>query len=198
MSSDEGVTQWVERLKAGDRAVVQALWQRYYGRLVGLARKKLGDLPRRARDEEDVALSAFDSFVRGAEKGRFPRLEDREDLWQVLVMITCRKAVDVMVHEGRDKRNWRRVAGKPEDPAAIGAMLRKMLASDPDPAFACEVADECRRLLGELPDDEVRQVALRKMEGFTNKEIADQLSIGEVTVGRRLALIRKTWAREEA
>src|SRR5262245_50831550 len=106
MSPDEGVTQWVERLKAGDRAVVQPLWQRYYRGLVGLARKKLGGLPRRVADEEDVALSVFDSFVRGAEKGRFPRLEDREDLWQLLVMITSRKAIDLAVYESRDRRDW--------------------------------------------------------------------------------------------
>jgi DNA-directed RNA polymerase specialized sigma24 family protein len=184
-------------LKARERAGVQKLWEGYFQKLVHLARRKLGGVPQRVADPEDVALSALDSFVRGAERGRFPRLEDRHDLWQVLVMITRRKAVDVMVHEGRDKRDWRRVAGQPEDPAASGAMLREMLASDPDPAFACQVADECRRLLGKLPNDELRQVALRKMEGFTNQEIADQLDISLAAVGRRLALIRKTWEKEE-
>jgi DNA-directed RNA polymerase specialized sigma24 family protein len=197
MSSLGSVSRWLLDLHARERAGVQKLWEGYFQKLVLLARRKLGRVPQRVADPEDVALSALDSFVRGAERGRFPQLEDRHDLWQVLVMITRRKAVDVMVHEGRDRRDWRRVAGQPEDPAASGAMLRELLARDPDPAFACEVADECRRLLGELPE-EVRQVALRKMEGFTHKEIADQLGIAEVTVGRRLALIRKTWAREEA
>jgi DNA-directed RNA polymerase specialized sigma24 family protein len=194
MSSLGSVSRWLMDLQAGERAGVQELWEGYFQKLVLIAQRKLGRVPQRVADPEDVALSAFDSFVRGAERGRFPQLEDRHDLWQVLVMITCRKAVDVMIHEGRDKRDWHRVIGQPEDPAASGALLKELLARDPDPAFACEVADECRRLLGELPDDEVRQVALRKMEGFTHEEIADQLGIAVVTVGRRLALIRQTWA----
>src|SRR3954469_4560656 len=103
------VTYWVEQLKAGHRDVAQRLWQDYHSQLVRLARKKLGDLPRRAADEEDVALSAFDSFCRAAEVGRFPQLADRDDLWQVLVLITARKACDLRQHEGRDKRDWRKV-----------------------------------------------------------------------------------------
>ena len=69
---ETSVTQWIDRLKAGDPDAAQELWERYFRRLVGLARKKLRAAPRRAADEEDVALSAFDSFCRGAEQGRFP------------------------------------------------------------------------------------------------------------------------------
>jgi hypothetical protein len=89
MSTVSSVTQWVNRLQAGDRAAAQKLWEGYFQRLVRLARQKLRGTPRRARDEEDVALSAFDSFCRGAEAGRFPRLGDRADLWQLLVVITA-------------------------------------------------------------------------------------------------------------
>src|SRR5262245_46060314 len=77
MHSDASVTQWIDGLKAGDPNAAQKLWERYCRRLVGLARKKLRAAPRRAADEEDVALSAFDSFCRGAEQDRFPQLNDR-------------------------------------------------------------------------------------------------------------------------
>src|SRR5262245_56227676 len=107
MSSSPDITLWFRQLQAGDREAAQKLWERYYRGLVTLARKKLGAMPRRAADEEDVALSAFDSFCRGAEEGRFPALEDRDDLWQVLVTITTRKAIDLVTHEGRDRRDWR-------------------------------------------------------------------------------------------
>src|SRR5262249_44003183 len=76
----------------------------YFRRLVGLARKKLRAAPRRAADEEDVALSAFDSFCRGAEQDRFPQLHDRLDLWQLLVLLTARKAVDLAQPERRQNR----------------------------------------------------------------------------------------------
>src|SRR5690349_5237792 len=109
MLADASVTQWIDRLKAGDPDAAQKLWERYFRRLVGLARKKLRASPRRAADEEDVALSAFDSFCRGAGQDRFPRLHDRLDLWQLLVLLTARKAVDLAQHERRQKRGGGRI-----------------------------------------------------------------------------------------
>src|SRR6516164_6398408 len=99
MHPEASVTPWIDRLKAGDPDAAQKLWERYFRRLLGLARRKLGAAPRRAADEEDVALSAFDSFCRAAEQGRFPRLSDRSDLWQLLVLLTARKAFDLAQHE---------------------------------------------------------------------------------------------------
>src|SRR5262249_37281756 len=62
MASEGSVSHWIGQLKAGDHAAAQELWNNYFHRLVGLARKKLEGAPRRAADEEDVALSAFTSF----------------------------------------------------------------------------------------------------------------------------------------
>src|SRR4051794_14182513 len=91
---DQGsVTLWVDGLKGGAaNAAAQPLWERYFDRLVHLARAGLRRNARGPADEEDVALSAFDSFCRGAAEGRFPRLEGRDDLWRLLVTITARKA----------------------------------------------------------------------------------------------------------
>src|SRR6266403_1755718 len=104
MRADASVTQWIDRLKAGDPDAAQKLWERYFARLVGLARQKLRSAPRRAADEEDVALSAFDSFCRQAEAGRFPQLLDRDSLWRVLVVVTARKAFHLIRDEDRQKR----------------------------------------------------------------------------------------------
>src|SRR5262249_5902247 len=104
MSSDGSVTRWFDPLQAGDPAAAQQLWERYFRRMVNLARKKLQGLPRRAADEEDVALSAFDSFCRGAEAGRFPQLLDRDSLWRLLVTLTVRKAAHLRRDESRLKR----------------------------------------------------------------------------------------------
>src|SRR2546423_11697663 len=112
MSSPESVTHWIDQLKGGDPAAIRRLWEAYFPRLVGLARKKLREAPRRAADEEDVALSAFDSFCDGAAQGRFPRLTDRDDLWHVLVTITARKAVQLVRHELRQKRGGGAVRGE--------------------------------------------------------------------------------------
>src|SRR5438874_1974030 len=62
MSPGTSVTDWLGRLRAGDRDAAQRLWERYFDQLVRLARGRLRGARRRAADEEDVALSALDSF----------------------------------------------------------------------------------------------------------------------------------------
>jgi DNA-directed RNA polymerase specialized sigma24 family protein len=189
MSPPGSVTHWIDGLRTAESVAARKLWENYFHRLVELARKKLRALPRSAADEEDVALSAFDSFCRGAEQGRFPRLADRDDLWQVLFVLTQRKAVDLIQHEGREKRDWRKV----EPVAAEGSPGADRAGREPDPAFAAQVAEECQRLLGALGDDSLRLLAVRKMEGYTNEEIAALLNCSLATVERRLRLIRKEW-----
>src|SRR5262245_60161108 len=104
MSPQDSVSQWLARLKDGDAVAAQKLWERYFRRLVGLARLRLRNAPRRAADEEDVALSAFASFCRAAEEGRFPRLADRDNLWRLLVVLTARKARHQRRRDGQQKR----------------------------------------------------------------------------------------------
>ena len=195
------VTQWIHQLQAGDRAAAQDLWNRYFQRLVGLARCKLQGAQRRAADEEDVVLSAFESFFRGAEQGRFPRLDDRDNLWRLLVVITERKARNLVQHERRLKRGGGEVrresglADGEDSPAEAGT--NEFASREPTPEMAAQVADECRRLLELLGDATLRSVAVWKMEGYTNAEIADKLGCVPVTVERKLQLIRRVWANEQ-
>jgi len=74
------VSVWLGQVKAGDREAFRQLWERYFAQLVELVRKRMRSSPARIVDEEDVALSAFNSFYDGIAHGRFPRLEDRDDL----------------------------------------------------------------------------------------------------------------------
>jgi hypothetical protein len=103
MPRGEAISLWIDQLKGGDDEAARRIWQGYFERLVALARAKLLGMPRRAADEEDAALSAFDSFCRGAREGRFPRLDNRDDRWHLLVTITACKAYDLAEREGRLK-----------------------------------------------------------------------------------------------
>ena len=85
MSQGLSVTRWLDRLRAGDPDAADVLFRAYFERLVRLARAHLSPPVRRAADEEDVALSALDSFFRGVARGRFPHLQDRNDLWRLLL-----------------------------------------------------------------------------------------------------------------
>jgi hypothetical protein len=200
MAPGDSVTAWLGQLKAGERAAVQNIWERYFRRLVGLARARLQGMPRRAADEEDVALSAFDTFCRGAEQGHFPRLEDRDDLWKVLVMLTRRKAARLVEHECAQKRGGGRVANASALPAEAdeGSAFADLIGREPAPEFALQVSEELQRLLGLLGDEQLRQVALWKMEGLEVPAIASRLQRAPATVERKLRLIQAIWQQEGA
>jgi hypothetical protein len=93
---------------------------------------------RRIPDEEDVALSAFDSFCRAAEQGRFPRLGGRDDLWALLVLTTVRKAADLA------NRNRREPVVGPLPAESGEGGLSQIEGDDPAPGIAAELAEEFR------------------------------------------------------
>jgi DNA-directed RNA polymerase specialized sigma24 family protein len=192
MESEGSVTRWFDALSEGDPAAAQQLWERYFQRLVGLARQQLRGTRNGVADGEDVALSAFDSFCRHAEKGRFPGLLDRDNLWRLLIVITTRKAARLIRDLGRLKRG----GGFTPVDESENDCLDRMLSREPDPEFAAEVADECQRLLRKLADPALEAIALRRMEGFTVEEIAVELGCAPRTVTRKLQLIRGIWENE--
>ena len=189
MPDTGSISVWIGRLKSGDREAVQPLWERYFGLLVRQARQRLRGATRVA-DEEDVALSAFDSFCRNAEAGRFPDLSDRDGLWRLLAAFTLRKAA----HHVRDADRRKRGGGVAADTPPGG--LEELLGREPDPALAAEVADECGRLLAALADDDLRRVALLRMDGHSVEEVAAAVGVAPRSVKRKLAIIRGIWDRE--
>jgi DNA-directed RNA polymerase specialized sigma24 family protein len=198
MSSEGSVTGWLALLREGDSAAAQQLWERYFQRLVGLARKRLQGAARRVADEEDVALSAFTSFCHNAERGRFPQLSDRDSLWRLLVVITGRKAANLVRHERRQKRGGDVTALDAPLGDTQDTLLDQVLSREPSPEFAAQVAEEYQRLLDILGDDELRSVALGKMEGYTVEEIAAKLGFAPRSIKRKLQLIRGLWEKEIA
>ena len=196
---DDDVTQWVGGMAQGDEQAAQKVWQRYYAQLLPMARRKLGSR-RSIVDEEDAVLSAFHSFCRGLDAGRFPRLKDRHDLWKVLLTLTARKAALYLRREHAEKRGGGKVRGasvllaneSAPDFGEIGAVL----GTEPTPEVAALVSDECGQLLDELDDESQRQIALLKLEGYTNQEISERLDMGLRTVERKLTLIRGRWMKQ--
>jgi DNA-directed RNA polymerase specialized sigma24 family protein len=188
----------VRGLKHGDADAIERLWADYFQRLVALARKHLPKDSRRAAYEEDIALSAFHSLCKGAAAGQFSKLDDREDLWRLMVVITLRKARRAMRRGQSQKRGGGRVSRDsafiPDGNKHVPSNLAEMLAEGPTPAFAAEVAEECERLLAQLGNDQLRSIALLKMEGYTVTEIAQKTSCAHRAVERGLQAIRAKWS----
>jgi DNA-directed RNA polymerase specialized sigma24 family protein len=197
MSTEGSVTHWLTLLKAGDREAVQPLWERYFRLLATRAQAALARAPRPIADGEDVALSAFDSFCRNAERGRFPRLNDRHGLWRLLLHITARKAAHLIRDEGRARRGGGQVCTWTDFRHDDGeAFLPDVVDAEPTPELAAQAAEEYRLLLNKLGHDDLRAIAVCQMEGYTVDEIAAQLECSPRTVARKLVLIRDLWNRE--
>ena len=199
MPPDEDITQWIDQLKQGDERAAERVWGLYFEKLVRLAARRLRGLSKRDRDEEDVALSAFHSFYKRASDGRFARLENRDDLWRLLVTITARKSSSFIKRQVAAKRGGGKTRGESvfhagaDSPHPMG--IEEIAAEEPSPEFAEGVLSTCSELLNGL-DDPLRKIAVLKIEGYTNVEIAKELGIATRSVTRKISLIRQKW--EEA
>jgi DNA-directed RNA polymerase specialized sigma24 family protein len=192
MPSDGSITRWLGKLKAAEPAAAQLLWDRYFRRLVGLARLKLRGVPRQNADEEGVALSAFYSFCREAGGGQFPQLLDRDGLWRLLAVITARKAAHLVRDEARLKRGGAGQVSAAEEASA----LEQLLSREPTAEMAAQMADQCRHLLDRLGDKELEAIAVARMEGYSVEEVAARFGYAPRSIKRKLRWIRGIWEGE--
>jgi DNA-directed RNA polymerase specialized sigma24 family protein len=201
MSEMGSVTEWIERLKGADPQAAQAIWERYAERLARLARSKLPPSRRRVADEEDVVISAFDAVIRGIQEGRFAKLNDRHDLWQVMVMLTERKAIAQLRRDKARKRGGGKVRGesalgRPESASSGPAGMAGVPDLAPTPEFAAQMSEQVWRLFDRLGEDMLVKIVIAKLEGCTNQEVADKCNMGLRSVERKLKRIRQIWEDE--
>jgi DNA-directed RNA polymerase specialized sigma24 family protein len=203
VSDEASVSHWLAGLRAGDEADIGRLWDRYFLKLVALARMKLPPRTRREFDEEDVALSAFHSFCERAGRGEFPQVADRNDLWRLLSTITARKVTSSIRHRTRLKRGGGRVLDESalfedEDDGGGGALVSQFLSREPSPEDAAAFTEDYERLFARLTNPTLRQIALRRLEGCSSEEIGAELAVSARTVDRKLQVIRALWEEERS
>src|SRR5262249_36102863 len=141
-------------------------------------------------------------FCRAAAQGRFPKLEDRHDLWQVLLRLTDNKAADHRRRETAAKRGGGRVLDEaalagdrsPEGDSPLG----RMVSQEPSPEFAALATEQFRRVFDLLRDPKLEESALLHMAGYEPGEIAERMGCSERTVVRRLRLVKHTWEQEQS
>jgi RNA polymerase sigma factor (sigma-70 family) len=198
MDRDGSVTRLIQLLRSEDAVerdlAARLIWRHYLHDLLELARSNLDRRIRRRADEEDVLQSMYRSFCLRQQRGEFD-LAGRDELWKLLVTITLRKARNTARAHRRDKRDFARertmADGGQADPA--GWVLEQIDAAGPSPAEAAVLNEALERRLEALGDPELRQIALWRLEGYTNREVADRLDCTERSVERRLERIRSRW-----
>jgi DNA-directed RNA polymerase specialized sigma24 family protein len=209
MSAEEpgSITRWLQGLKAGRPEAVEAIWRRYYDRVLAVARGRLRQGPPQAvEDGEDVALSALHGLAAAAAGGRFERLDDRSDLWQLLAAITLKKALQRRRWYRRWKRSGRPAAGGPA-PASGGpghraarnddeaGLLARVASKEPAPDLGVMLREQLEHLLDALPDPTLHQIAEWRLQGASNAEVAARLGRAVRTVERKVELIRLVWEK---
>ena len=196
LDDTHSVTRFIGQLKHQDPQAAGEIWQRYFQRLLPLARARLRALPDRSVDEEDILQSVFDRFFRTAQEDRFARLHDRDDLWQILLMLTERKVAEQFRRSQAQKRGAGRVATAVDAGELGDGDARQLADREPGPEFVAAFNDQLSQALGRLDAERTREVALLRLEGFENREIAERLGISLSSVERKLRLIRELWQDE--
>ncbi len=195
MISDDPITVWMDQLRNADDLAANKLWSHFVCRLHELAREKLRPKTRRVYDEEDAAQSALHSVFAGLLEGRFPDLRDRNSLWSLMLVITSRKISNRHRYDQQQRRDVRRTLTKSmlkntSDSSIAGDDL---VANEPTPEFAEEFTEVCGQLYDCLEDASLKEIALMRIEGYLDGEIADRLNCSRRTVQRRLEIIRRQW-----
>ncbi len=197
---DVSISRLFDDLKAGRKEAADELWTLYFDRLVQVAKRRMTGVPKRVADEEDVAVSVFQSLCAGAARGRFAEFVRRDDLWRLLLHLTRQKAAGYVRKQTRQKRGDGKVRGEsvfqnPITGSAVGD-IDDVVIDEPTPSYLAMMNEEHARLLQLLPDDSLRDVAIRRMQGESNEEIAAVLNLSVRSVERKLNLIRSCWERD--
>lgn len=198
MGDTGSITELLQHLRQGDRHATEGLWRCYFARMSARARRDLLGNGAVA-DEEDAAISAFDTFCRHLATGQYEKVGNRNDLWALLAAITRRKMTKARRRQHRHKRGGG-ARHQPIGPTG-GSGSDTLGWSDVadfrgSPALGNGLDAHCEELLELLPDESLRHIAIRRLEGFTNDEIAAELNIALRSVERKLSRVRDLWRQE--
>lgn len=192
-SSGLTVSQWLENVKEGDAASLRELWNRYFEQLSNLAVGRIAMLQTKVLDGEDIAASVFESLWHGAQIGRFDNVQDRHELWWLLVAMTKRKAVSHIRREMAAKRG----GGLPQASLSVlpgsSSEFEAVLAQKPTPHDVVALDEQLQRILDGMRDPKSRQIAVLLLQGYSSDDISRELGLAIVSVRRKIRLIRAQW-----
>lgn len=197
MSNNDPVSLWIEELRQADQIAARQIWQHFAARLHQMAGHQLRARTKRVYDEDDALQSMFESVCRGLAEGRFPDLRDRDSLWQLMLVITGHKIANRHRYDRQQRRDERRTLTDSifsdipfeESRQASGGLISR----EPTPEFVAEFQETSERLFATLNDPELKEIAILRVEGYGDSEIAERLNCSRRTVQRRLTMIRRHW-----
>jgi RNA polymerase sigma-70 factor, ECF subfamily len=185
----DSFAEFVTRLHSGDDQAARQLFERFAQRLIGMARRRFDGPLRNKVDPEDVVQSAYKSFFSRHADGNVV-VGNWNSMWGLLTIITVRKCAERVAYHRAQQRDLAREIAPPTDSApAIEALSR-----EPTPAEAVELTETVSRLMAGLDASE-RPVLELSLQGYSTREISEQLNRAERTVRLLRERVRKRLER---
>jgi DNA-directed RNA polymerase specialized sigma24 family protein len=193
MADESSFVDIMSRLRQRDNAAAAEVFRRFSHRLVALARTHLEARVRRKVDAEDVIQSVLKSFFIRYQEGQF-HLDDWNNLWSMLVVITLRKCGHQVAHY---RAACRSVERETVPLAASDEAVHdwEAVARDPTPSQAALLAEAVTELMTDLNDALERQILEMALQGFVTADISSRVGRGERTVQRVLQRVRNKLER---
>lgn len=211
---DTSVTRWLGLLKDGDQQAAQRIWDKYSNQLYRLAQRILQGIPDRVADPDQAIVDAFLSFLDLVRESNYKQLDDRNDVLQLLTMLTVRKTLNQRRYWKGLRLGLNQTVGEsrlksPNLAESNPAGIDQAAIHEESPDLATILSDELEHLAKLLashdPPDKHRFQELlrlqwegfcRRPEGYTQDEIAKKMNVDRRTVQRKLKLIRQIWESE--
>lgn len=183
----------IARWREGDQQAAEALFHRYAGRLVALARGRLSAQLAQRIDPEDIVQSAYRSFFADSRAGSY-HCERGGDLWHLLVRITLFKLQDKVKYNRRAKRSVQR---EQSFGAADFGLDDLPGAREPAPEEVVALIDQLEHVMRGLEPLHRRMLELR-LRGCNVEEIAAQTDRTQRTVCRVLEMVKQMLLKQQA
>lgn len=187
------VTRLFDGVSRNEPQAIEELWRRYVARVEGVARPVLERLPTRESSAEDVAQSAFRAFFSMAARGQASELTNRDELWRLLRTITKNKSTDYI------RRGMRKCRGGNVTHAAN--LSYEIPANSPTSSEYVSAQESLDILLADLDqtgDTRLRRIALMRLAGLSNEDIAAELKCTTRTIQRKIILVQRLWALRDS
>jgi RNA polymerase sigma-70 factor (ECF subfamily) len=187
----DSFAEFLARLQAGDDTAARQLFERFSRQLIALARRRFDIRLRRKVDPEDIVQSAYKSFFHRYGEGNL-EVVNWNSLWGLLTLITLRKCAERAAYYRTQRRDVAREVSAP-----AGAEETPWLEApgrEPTPLEAAELGETVERLFASLDEDE-RPVLELSLQGYTTREISQELGRAERTVRLLREYVRKRLER---
>jgi RNA polymerase sigma-70 factor (ECF subfamily) len=190
----KSLAEFLAHLQNRNDAAGRELFARFAQELITLARQHIHDGLKHKVDPEDIVQSVYKSFFVRYEAGNLDFV-NWSSLWGLLTVITVRKCAERVAYHRAACRDAAREVAPPATEEA--APWLEHFGREPTPLEAAALSETVEQLFASLDEDE-RPVLTLSLQGYSTREISQQLGRAERTVRLLRECIRHRLERMQA